>query len=111
MSYSTKSNWLTKINEFAYKGQFREASAMIYEGELKGYTLTSAEATTILENTSVDTKIWFVKPLVELGGTFNEDVIGLATRVLKNKDGNPHWWSMPDVIAGFKFVIETTKNK
>jgi hypothetical protein len=107
-----KKKWLDEINELAYEGQFEKAKELIESGKKENFILTKKDATEILASVGVDVRYWFIKPLVDIGGKFQDSVIEFAKQVLKSTESEGYriWKTIPDAIEGFKLVLEVSKS-
>lgn len=107
----TKKKWLDEINKLAYEGNFKQASKLINQGLKRGYKLTKNNATEILRSCGPVLPLSFIKPLIMKGGIVANGYVVMAKEILNNTQSYNIWNQIPDVISGFKFIIEYFDNK
>jgi len=108
----SRKKWLDKINLYAYEGEFEKAFTLIQIiGPKKGYKLTKKNATEILASCGPDLRLWFIKPLIKMGGVVSDFAIKFAKEVLTNPEAYASWENVPDAIDGFKFIVDLFDQK
>lgn len=108
-----KDSWLNQLNLLAFEGRFNDADELMKVGFDKGYSLTKADATAILDSCGPDIRKWFVKPLIEMGAKVRKSMVQMAQSIVKDKKSQLYkiWDSVPDVINGFQYIIKAYKKQ
>jgi hypothetical protein len=102
--FEKRSDWLFKLGELAYEGQF-DKGIQLFNKKIKTYDITEEEADEIIACCGPDIHYNFVKPFVDKGGKFPENVVNFAKFTMNSKKEQKAWSKLEGRIEGFKLVL------